>query len=112
MRTYLEIIIDAKDGKVPTHEECYFALLMADSRSHFLERDLQAIEEAFEKSDMKGTFSAKLRSKNVRETGFKFRKLNPLKYLGNDHPWSKKTKNFRNIGQKILEKLAIKHGGE
>lgn len=46
MRTISEIIIDAKDGKVPTHEECYYALLAYAGRMHFWRRDLEAIAEA------------------------------------------------------------------
>lgn len=30
MRTLYEIINDAKDGNMPTHEECYWAMLCYD----------------------------------------------------------------------------------
>lgn len=35
MRTLFEIVEGAKDGAMPTHEECYWAMLAMDGLRHF-----------------------------------------------------------------------------
>ena len=41
MRILLEIVESAKDGQMPTHEECYWAMLVLDGLLHFETRALQ-----------------------------------------------------------------------
>lgn len=43
MRTLLEIIEDAKNGNMPTHEECYWAMLAIDSLAYFDHRALSQL---------------------------------------------------------------------
>ena len=43
MRTLFEIIEGAKDGNMPTHEECYWAMLALDGLRHFDHMDVMKL---------------------------------------------------------------------
>ena len=46
--------MDASDGVLPSHEECFFAMLALRSKMHFYHRDLMAIAEAYENGKVTG----------------------------------------------------------
>ena len=52
MRTLSEILVSAKNGTKPTHEECYWSMLVLDALNHFnysaLERLTQNTNELFD----------------------------------------------------------------
>ena len=103
MRKILEIIIDAKDGKIPNHEECYYALLAYASFSNFLERDFINIDES-EKKDSSILLRAKLASSKMRERAMAFRNQTPIDWLGELHnPLTASGKRFSDMGNKIID---------
>ena len=106
MRKAIDIIIDAKDGKMPSHEECYYTLLALASNSHFLERSLIEIEEAFLSSDKKGVFVSKMQANGIRKRQKQFRDQDPLLYLGAWHdPLNESGKPFREMADRIFKKI-------
>jgi hypothetical protein len=115
MRTINQIISDAAEGKIPSHEECYYTLLALRSKLHFYHRDLMAITEAHEKGKAKG-FSITLRANNqesVMEDRMKFSKLTPLEFLGNSgNPFTEENKMWRDMADKIYEKALKRNKNE
>lgn len=114
MRTVNQIILDAKDGKIPSHEECYYTMLAINSRLHFYHRDLMAIAESYEKGKVTG-IAVGLRAGStdkLMEERMKFSKSDPLKWLGESgDPFSKKHKMWQDLANKILEN-ALKRNEE
>lgn len=107
MRKINEILSDATQGNIPSHEECYYTLLALRSKLHFYHRDLMAIAEAYEKGKVKG-FAVSLRA-NDRETVMKdridFSNLTPLEFLGESgNPFTEENKMWRDMGDKIYKK--------
>jgi len=106
MRTVNQIILDAKDGKIPSHEECFYTMLAINSKLHFYHRDLMAIAESFEKGKVTG-ISVALRASSqekLMEDRMRFSKSDPLKWLGKTgDPFSEKHKMWQDLGNKILE---------
>lgn len=113
MRRLVDILVDASEGKIPTHEECYWALLMLRSVNHFQGRDLESIKESHDQ------YIAEPSDKNLRSfslnTGIRLSKLSershkrmmtdPITYLGDSgNPFTEENKVWRDLGDKILEK--------
>ena len=44
-KTLFEIIEEAKDGSMPTHEECYWSMLVLDSLLTFSQNDLRLVKQ-------------------------------------------------------------------
>ena len=111
MRKINEILMDAAEGKIPSHEECYYTLLALRSKLHFYHRDLMAIAEAHEKGKVNG-IAVSLRAKDqesVMEDRMIFSKQTPLDWLGKSgNPFTKENKNWRDMADKI-HKNAIKN---
>lgn len=104
MRNLLDILVDAKDGKVPSHEECFWALLHLSAMNHHNERTLIALEEAKEKGGKALIFAAKLRLNKIRESQMNARKKTPQEYLGEiGNPFHPTNKAFTEMGEKIIE---------
>lgn len=107
MRQICEIVADAKDGKIPTHEECYWVMLALSGKLHFANGDLRKIAEAMEKGDAnKLMFSAKLQlssEQKVYSDHFNFLKTDPLKWLGTmGNPFTEENKRFTDMGKQII----------
>jgi len=106
MRRIIDIIDDAKDGKIPDHEECFWTMLALYHKLHFVYRDLEKIGEAFENGKATGIAVA-LRAKSeesVFADRFNFHRLDPVKFNGNTgNPFLEETQKFRNMALEILE---------
>jgi len=101
MRRYIDIIVDAKDGIIPTHEERYLALLALSAHNHFVEGHMNSLEENKNKPDHVRLFGLNLRTKNFRKNCMNFRKLSPRKYLGEmGNPFNKNA--FKDACQEII----------
>lgn len=107
MRRLIDIVSDSKDGKIPDHEECFWAMLALYNKLHFVFRDLEAIGEAHEKGKVSG-ISVALRAKDresVIADRFSFMRIPPKEFLGDTgNPFSETALRFKNLSQKILDK--------
>lgn len=99
MRSYLDIIIDLKEGKKPDYEEIRLACLMANNLLFFAEQDLkQALEPCMP------DIVKKLTQKSI-EHRFYAKKKSPEEYLGNHHPDNPEQKKSMELGNNILDKI-------
>lgn len=104
MRSYLDIIIDLKEGKKPDYEEVRLAFLMANNLLFFAEQDLkQALEPGIP------DIVKKLTQKSI-EHRFYAKKKSPEEYLGNHHPDNPAQKKFIELGNNILDKVLKDNG--
>jgi len=119
MRTTNEIIIDAKDGKIPSHEECFWAMLALSGRLHFTYGDLKAIAEAYEatKANIDKAESDKAQKQlqlrlhmhatsasKIWKERASFGNMDPQVWLGDmGNPFDPKTAKFHDAAKKILE---------
>jgi hypothetical protein len=106
MRTLSEIIESAKDNNMPSHEECYWAMLCYEA---MLNTDHRALREVLLKEKPMQEFIRKLKA----ETSFKMYKnaLNkpPRDFLGpSNDPCNPEYQRFRAIGEKIFYKFIPK----
>lgn len=99
MRSYLDIIIDLKDGKKPDYEEVRLACLMANNLLFFAEQDIKHLSDP-----NTSKFVRDLTLKSV-ENRFYSRKKSPEEYLGNHHPDNPQQKKAMELGNKILNKI-------
>lgn len=114
MRNTIDIIVDAKEGKIPTHEECYWALLFFAGLTHFYRKDLESLKETLH-SDKKPEIKHTLMSLRLPKDGsinpnyFESIKKPPLDWLGDTgNPLNPETRKFMDMGQKIIDN-AIKN---
>lgn len=117
-RRIVDIVADAKEGKIPTHEECYWALLSLSSMNHFQNQDLIKIEEAYNatlnepedlaKKRMILGLCLSLRAKDVRKGHLARMRNTPSKYLGYlGNPFTEEAKKFRKMGEGLLKKIGL-----
>lgn len=99
MRSYLDIIIDLKEGRKPDYEEVRLACLMANNLLFFTEQDLKLIIEP------KVSHVIKELVKKSIEGRFYAKKKSPEDYLGNHHPDNPEQKKFMELSNKILDKV-------
>jgi hypothetical protein len=105
-RMICSIVADAKDGKIPSHEECYWTMLALSSMLHFSRRDLERIAEALDKGDnLKLTCGIYLRNgDHVHETRYQWMRASPKEWLGNSgNPFSEENKKWRDMGRTIIK---------
>ena len=108
MRTLNEIIESAKDGNMPSHEECYWAMLCYNSMFNIDHRQLR---EALLAEKLAPEFIRNLKA----ETSFKMYKnaLNksPKEFMGpSNDPNNPEYQKFRTMGNKIIDKIINKEG--
>lgn len=124
MRTINEIIIDAKDGKIPSHEECFWTMLALSGRLHFTTDSLKSIGEAFEKTNIaqtdveakKADFNLRFRIRMCAKDAsmiwnerLKFGNMDPQVWLGDmGNPFDPNTIKFHDAAKVILEKAMKK----
>jgi|SRR5665647_1973921 len=109
MRSYLEIIIDLKDGLKPDYEEVRLACLMADDLLFFSERSVERLTGYCtdkEKIDLQSKLAIK-----CYEDRFYARKKSPEEWLGNHHPDHPDQKASMEMSNKIYESF-LKHQNE
>jgi hypothetical protein len=105
-RMICEIVADAKDGKIPSHEECFWTMLALSGMLHFSRRDLEGIAEAMDKGgNLERVCKIYLKSEeSVHETKSKWLRLAPKKWLGNSgNPFTEENKRWRDMGRKIIK---------
>lgn len=99
MRKLIEIVESAKDGKMPTHEECYWAMLALSHLHYFETTDLRSV--AANKEDV--------RTKMITEEAFRRRKIamdkSPKDWVGWSHdPSNPEYQKMRATAFKVFEK--------
>lgn len=107
MRSYLDIIIDLKDGKKPDYEEVRLACLMANDLLFFSENSVKNLTGYCtdkEKTDLQSKLAIK-----SYEDRFYIKKKSPEEWLGNHHPDNPEQKKFMEMGNKIVDKFLEKH---
>ena len=102
MKTLFEIIDSAKDGKMPTLEECYYAMLALSALHFFDHRILQGLDKPKHQKE----WWIKLQA----EESFKRFKValdkSPKDYVGwENDPANPDYQKRRNIGRKIMDKV-------
>ena len=108
MRNTIDIIADAKEGKIPTHEECYWALLVLAGLNHFYRKDLESIQETLysdKKPEMKEVLMGlRLQKDKTILSGYLLAvKKPPAEWLGDSgNPFHPDTKKFMDMGKKII----------
>ncbi len=104
MRTLFEIVEGAKDGNKPTHEECYFAMLMLSELWHFDRMDVRSLCEAIKERKP----SLKVRGEvTVSESFYRCRRAldaDPQKWLGDHVPGNLHYERMRELAFKVAEK--------
>ena len=103
MRSYLDIIIDLKDGKKVSYEEARLATLVGSYMLQSAERQiikLTGYATNEQKSDLQS-----LSAIMAYEGNFKGRKLPVDEYLGSFHPDAEGRQKERELHQKIFEKF-------
>jgi hypothetical protein len=104
MRTLFEIIEGAKDGSKPTHDECYYAMLVLDVMRHFDYMDVRGLCKAIEE----GKSSAKMRAAMTGAEAFNRLKralaTDPQQWLGHNIPGDPEYDKMRALAFKVFEK--------
>lgn len=99
MRSYLDIIIDLKNGKKPDYEEVRLACLMAADLLFFTEEDLERTVKPVVPDIIKS-----LTQKSI-ESRFYAKKKSPEEYLGKHHPDNPEQQKWMKLGNKLLDKI-------
>lgn len=108
MRSLYEIITDAKDGNMPTHEECYYAMLAYDAMFYFDHKNLLETLLAEKQSP---DFIRKLRADNSHKMYSGAMGKSPKEWLGwNNDPANPEYQKMRRAGEKLLNKVIAQQG--
>ena len=103
MRTLMEIIEDAKDGIMPTHEECYYGML-AYNAMFIMDHNKLQNELLSEKESPK--FIKELFAKNSFDMLKGAYGKAPKEWLGANHdPMNSECQQQRKVHQKILDQF-------
>lgn len=101
MRTLLEIIDSAKSGQMPSHEECYYAMLALSALHYF---DHHVLSELDEKHRQAWWINLQ-----INESFGRFKNAldkSPKDWIGwNNDPANPEYQKQRKIGKKILDKV-------
>jgi hypothetical protein len=99
MRTLFEIIEGARDGNKPTHDECYFAMLVLANIGSLDRSDLREV----------CTEPTPMRCKLKMEGSFnRFKRAlaaDPEKWLGSNVPGNPSYDRFRDVALRLMEKF-------
>ncbi len=108
MRTLSEIIESAKDGNMPSHEECYWAMLCY---SWLLNADHRQLREALLAEKPAPEFIRKLKAENSFNMYKSALNKTPKEFMGpSNDPSNSEYQKFRKIGTKILDKIITTEG--
>jgi len=101
--TLSEISEDAKDGNMPTHEECYWAMLCFNI---LLNGDHHKLLEELLKDKRAPEFLRKMKADNSHNAYRNALNKSPKDWLGpNWDPSNPEYQRFRKIGNKIADKF-------
>jgi hypothetical protein len=107
MRTLFEIIESAKDGNMPTHEECYWAMLGLSALHYFDHSNLRTL-------CFKETINPIIKKLKAEESFKRFQlalNKSPKDWVGwNNDPANPEYQKMRAVGTKLLNKV-LKDGG-
>ncbi|MCC5467649.1 hypothetical protein [Pelosinus baikalensis] len=108
MRALVEIIDSAKDGDMPTHEECYWAMLVYNSMFIMEHREYNNVLLAEKPAP---DFIRKMKAENSFNTYQNMLRKSPKEFMGplND-PRNPEYQKFRKMGMKIVSKFINKEG--
>lgn len=107
MRTLFEIIDGAKDGNMPTHEECYWAML-ALSTLHYIANSKLMQCVSMNISPLK----QKIFAENEFKTSQAALNKSPKDFVGwNNDPSNPEYQKLRKSGAKVIDKVLDKKGG-
>lgn len=99
MRTLFEIVEGARDGRKPSHDECYFAMLALDALLGMDHRDLR--EVCLDPRPLK----CRLKMDGSFERFKAALDADPQQWLGRSVPGDPEYDRFRAAGKRLLEKL-------
>lgn len=103
MRTLYEIINSAKDGDMPTHEECYWAMLCYEAMLFFDHKNL--CDALMKKPEPE--FIRKMKAENSFDMIKKAMNKSPKDWIGWDNdPSNPEYQQRRKIGNALFEKIA------
>jgi hypothetical protein len=105
-RTICDIVADAKEGIIPSHEECYWTMLSLSSMLYFSRRELEEIAKSMDKGkNLEFTCKIHLQSEDkVHEKHTKWLLTQPKKWLGESgNPFTETNKKWRDMGRKIIK---------
>lgn len=109
MRTFYEIIVDAKENGIEfvTKEELYYALLVSDTLHYFANYSIRRMASKHEKLFNKKEWRMQEYEEEFKRTK---RALNqdPKKYMGENVPGNKSYDRFVEVGKKIWNKIVDK----
>jgi len=108
MRSYLDIIIDLKDGKRPDYEEVRLACIMAQNLLFFADKSIEMLTGYCtdkEKTDLQSKLAIK-----SYEDRFYAKKKSPDEWLGSYHPDNPEQKKSMEVSNKIFNNY-IKNKG-
>lgn len=99
MKKLIDIVESAKDGKMPTHEECYWAMLALSHLHYFESTDIRSISS--NKDDV--------RTKMIADEAFRRRKIafdqSPKSWVGwSNDPSNPDYQKMRATAFKVFEK--------
>jgi hypothetical protein len=104
MKTLFEIIESAKDGNMPTQEECYYAMLCLDAIGGIDHRQLQ--QELFAEKQAPEPIR-KMKAKNSFDMWHNALNKSPKDYLGwNNDPANPEYQKIRKLALNIFDKIA------
>lgn len=119
MRSYLDIIIDLKEGRKPDYEEVRLACIMANDLLYFAEQDIKRVlgighevelaQMDKEKLEKRNNLVSNLARSNL-ESRFKSRKLSPEEFLGNHHPDHPEQKASMERSKQIYKAFCKEYG--
>lgn len=103
MRTLIEIIEEAKDGIMPTHEECYYAMLAYSSMLYF---DHKALQDELLSEKETPKFIKEMKAQNSFDMLKGALNKSPKEWLGDSHdPMKPEYQKFRKAAGKLLDKV-------
>ena len=105
MKTLFEIVESAKDGNMPSHEECYWAMLALDGLRHFDHHDIMKLCDETDNPRVVEFKRKMYWSESFRRTKSAFAKP-PKEWLGpNNDPSNPECQRMRTLAFNVLEKV-------
>lgn len=108
MRTLYEIIESAKDGQMPSHEECYWAMLCYEAMFSI---EHMGLRNALLNDKPIQEFIRKLKAENSFNMYKNALNKSPKDFVGpNNDPSNPEYQRFREVGKKLIDKFIEQDG--